>query len=73
VTFATYTYDALGRKLSETVNFGPFTKSFSYSYYKNGLKQSFTAPDTTMYTYNYGDNNELQHIGIPGVGKHQHS
>jgi hypothetical protein len=50
------------------VNFGSFAKSFNYSYYKNDLKKTFTAPDTTMYTYNYGLNNELKDIQIPGVG-----
>jgi YD repeat-containing protein len=32
------------------------------------LKQTFTAPDNTVYTYLYGLNNELQSIQIPGVG-----
>lgn len=68
VISATYTYDAMGRKLTETVNYGPFSKSFEYTYYGNGLKQTFTAPDGTIYTYNYGLNNELQSIQIPGVG-----
>ncbi|MCP4403323.1 MAG: RHS repeat protein, partial [bacterium] len=35
---ATYSYDSLGRKLSERVNYGTFSKSFSYSYAANGLK-----------------------------------
>ncbi len=68
VTSASYTYNALGQKLTETVNFGPFSKSFSYSYYKNGLKHTFTAPDNTMYTYMYGLNNEFKDVQIPGVG-----
>jgi YD repeat-containing protein len=67
-TSATYAYDAMGRKLSETVNYGPFTKQFAYTYYGNGLKHAFTAPDGTQYTYTYGTNNELQSIQIPSVG-----
>lgn len=67
-TSATYTYDDVGRKLSETLNYGQFTKSFSFSYYGNGLKQTFTAPDSTVYTYHYGLNNELREVQIPGVG-----
>ena len=32
ITSATYTYDDLYRKLSETVNYGPFEKTNSYAY-----------------------------------------
>ena len=68
VTSATYEYDALGRKTKETVDYGSFSKSFSYSYAANGLKSSFTAPDGTVYEYTYGDNNELREISIPNLG-----
>ncbi len=75
VSSATYTYDDLGRKLSETVNYPVtlsgvegFTKEFSYTYYKNGLKKTFTMPDGTMYEYAYGNNNELREVRIPGLG-----
>ena len=67
-TSAAYTYDALGRKLSETVNYGAFSKSFSYSYHPGGQKASFTAPDGTTYEYAYGQNNELREVKIPGLG-----
>ena len=67
-TSAEYVYDAMGRKLTETVNYGPFSKSFEYTYYGNGLKHTFTAPDSTVYTYTYGTNNELQSITIPEIG-----
>ncbi len=43
-TSATYTYDDLGRKLTETVNYGTFSKTFSYTYYPNGQKQTLTCP-----------------------------
>jgi RHS repeat-associated protein len=68
ITSAEYDYDDMGRKTWERVNYGPFTKEFSYSYYGNGLKQTFTAPDSTIYTYLYGLNNELQEVQIPGLG-----
>jgi len=61
-TSSLYTYDDLGRKLSETVDYGAFTKEFSYTYYKNGLKKTFTMPDGTMYEYTYGNNNELREV-----------
>ena len=67
-TSATYTYNAVGQKLTETVNYGVFSKNFSYTYYKNGLKKTFTGPDNIMYEYSYGNNNELKEIRIPGLG-----
>ncbi len=67
-TSAIYTYDDLGRKLSETVNYGAFSKTFSYTYYANGQKQTFTMPSGTTYSYTYNNNNELEKIRIPGVG-----
>jgi YD repeat-containing protein len=68
VTSAVYGYDDADRKISETVNYGAFTKTSSYTYYQNGLKQSFSMPDGTAYSYAYGDNNELVSISIPGHG-----
>ena len=45
ITSATYTYDDLYRKLSETVNYGSFEQTNSYTYYNNGLKKTYTGPD----------------------------
>ncbi|MCP4375239.1 MAG: RHS repeat protein, partial [bacterium] len=69
VTSGSYGYNALNQKLTETVNYGGFTKSFSYSYAANGQKTSFTMPDGTLYEYAYGDNNELRSISLPGTGQ----
>jgi YD repeat-containing protein len=44
-TSATYTYDVLNRKIAETVNYPGFSKTFRYTYYANGQKQTFTMPD----------------------------
>jgi len=66
-TSAAYTYDDLYRKLSETVNYGPFEQTNSYTYYKNGLKKTFTGPDGVTYAYTY-DNNQLTGVNIPGAG-----
>ena len=60
--------DEVGRKLSETVNYPDFSKSFSYTYFTNGQKQTFTAPDSTVYSYSYGTNNELLSVQIPDIG-----
>lgn len=67
-TSATYTYDELNRKTGVTVNFGPFSKSYGYTYTGNGKKQSFTAVDGTIYTFNYNAANRLSAIQIPGLG-----
>jgi RHS repeat-associated protein len=67
-TSATYDYDTIYRKLSETVNYGPFQKSFSYEYYKNGMVKTFTGQDNITYTYFYDANDQLTGIQIPGQG-----
>lgn len=65
---ATYTYDNLGRKTAETVDYGPFSLTCNYTYYANGRKKSFTGPDGAEITYDYDDNNRLAGIHIPGRG-----
>ena len=65
----TYTYDALGRQLTETVNYGTFSLSYSYEYYANGLKKSFTGPDGVKIGYVYDENNRLSAVEIPEVGR----
>ena len=67
-TSATYTYDNAYRKLNETVNYGSFSLSYAYTYYKNGLKKSLTMPDGTTYDYSYDNNNQISVISIPGQG-----
>ena len=49
----------MNRKLSETVDYEPFELSYSYTYYKNGLKKTFTGPDGVTYEYTYDDNNQI--------------
>jgi YD repeat-containing protein len=68
ITSATYAYDDQYRKLSETVDYGPFQLTHSYTYYKNGLKQSFTGPDGVTYEYTYDANNQLPAVNIPNLG-----
>jgi YD repeat-containing protein len=41
---ASYTYDDLQRKISETVDFGPFQKTISYGYQANSNLRTFTYP-----------------------------
>jgi large repetitive protein len=68
VTSAAYGYDAASRKIAETVNFGPFSKSNAYTYYPNNRKQSFTGPDGQTYTYYYDAADQFTGINIPGAG-----
>ena len=68
ITSATYTYDDLYRKMSETVNYGLFDQTNSYTYYNNGLKKTYTGPDGIQYAYSYDSNNQLTGVTIPGAG-----
>ena len=62
-----YSYDDLNRKLSETVNYGSFEKTIAYTWTLNGLKDSYTDPSGTVYSYTY-TNNQLTGIDRPGTG-----
>lgn len=55
---STITYDNLNRKLSETVNYGPFSKTYSYTYDSRSNKATYTSPEGTIYTYTYNKNNQ---------------
>ncbi|MFH0731131.1 MAG: hypothetical protein V2B19_32905 [Pseudomonadota bacterium] len=68
ITSATYTYDRNNRKLTESVNYGSFTLGYSYTYYANGQKKSFTGPDNITYRYQYGSNNQVTGLEIPSLG-----
>ncbi len=67
-TSAQYGYDDLYRKISEAVNYGPFTKTNAYGYLKNGLKETFFGPDSITYGYLYNANNQLVGVQIPNSG-----
>ena len=67
-TSASYVYDDQYRKLSETVNYGGFSKTNAVSYHKNGLKQTFTGPDAIAYGYLYDDANQLTGVQVPNLG-----
>lgn len=66
VSIGTTTYDSRGlRKLGESVNHGAFTLSYSYDYYANGRKKSFTGPDGVTVNYTYDANNQLITVQLP--------
>ncbi|HDM77711.1 MAG TPA: RHS repeat protein, partial [Deltaproteobacteria bacterium] len=69
ITSAEYTYDDYMRKTSETVHYpNNMTLTYTYTYYENGLKKSFTGPDGVTYEYIYDDANRLTAISIPNEG-----
>ena len=68
VTSAVYSYDSLYRKTGESVNYGSFSLENSYTYYNNGLKETYTGPDAITYGYLYDANNQLSAIQIPNAG-----
>lgn len=65
----TYSYNNLELLESVAVNFGAFTKTYSYTYYPNGLKKTYTNPENITYTYYYNKNNQLMAVHIPGEGQ----
>lgn len=65
---ATYTYNGLNRQLSQSVNYGTFTLTSSYSYFPSGRKKSYTGPDGVTVTYTYGLSGELSGVQIPAQG-----
>ncbi|MCI5139602.1 MAG: RHS repeat protein, partial [Candidatus Electrothrix sp. AR1] len=67
-TSAAYTYDGLNRKIGATVDFGPFSKDYSYAY-PNALQTRFTGPDGTEISYNYDQAGRPQSVLIPGQGQ----
>ena len=67
VSVGTFTYDDLNRKLTDTVNFGPFTKDIACTWAANSQKSSYTNPSGNVYNYVYV-NNQLAGIELPGTG-----
>ena len=64
-----FTYDDLGRKLTETVNYGTFSLSHAYTYTASGMIASFTGPDGTTISYDYDNGGRLAGITLPGAGQ----
>ncbi|MBO6563451.1 MAG: RHS repeat protein [Pseudomonadales bacterium] len=67
-TSSSYTYDLLDRVISVTTDFGPFEKTFSYTYYENGWLKTYTNPEGVTYTYSYRPDGTLEGVLIPGEG-----
>jgi len=67
-TSANYIYDDLQRRLTETINYPSFSKTQSYTYYKNSKQKSYKSPDDIEYLYSYDANNQFIGINVPGEG-----
>jgi RHS repeat-associated protein len=59
-------YDALNRKLSETVDYGSFQRTYSYSYDARGNKATYTSPEGLEHAYIYRKNDQLASITVDG-------
>lgn len=63
-----YTYDALGRQLSETVDYGSFSLSYAYEYDAAGRKRTLVRPDGKKVSYGYDNAGQLASISVPEAG-----
>ena len=59
---ATLTYDDAGRLASETLNYGSFSKSRSYTYYPNNQVKTYTGPDGVTISYSYDAQGQLERL-----------
>ncbi|MEW8692850.1 MAG: RHS repeat-associated core domain-containing protein [Candidatus Thiodiazotropha endolucinida] len=64
---ATLVYDVNNRKTSETVNYGSFSLTHSYTYDAAGNKRTYTGPDNITVTY-HRVNDQLNRIELPNEG-----
>ena len=60
-----FKYDALGRKTSESINYGDFSLRHGYNYHENGNKSAFINHANEHYQYQYDAANRLQYIALP--------
>lgn len=60
-------YDHAGRLSSETIDYGPFSKSYSYTRDAAGRKTGLTQDGATT-TYAYDPAGKLLRIEVPGIG-----
>lgn len=65
----TFAYNNLGQLESVIAHFGSFSKTFSYTYYPNGQRKTYTNAEGITYTYYYNKNNQLMAVHIPGSGQ----
>ncbi|AWF80171.1 hypothetical protein BTJ40_04690 [Microbulbifer sp. A4B17] len=73
-----YSYNSLNRLETVKVDYYgegdqaesvAFSKTYSYTYYGNGQKKTYTNPEGITYTYYYNNNNQLAAVHIPNEGQ----
>lgn len=67
-TQGAYSYDDVGQLIAATTNYGPFSKTISYTYDAAGNVATYTNPEGVTYAYNYDDIGLIRSINIPGTG-----
>jgi len=67
-TSAIYTLDELYRLESATIDYGTFSKSYSYTYYKDGQIATFTNAEGVVTKYIYDKSNRLNLVSISDQG-----
>lgn len=67
-TTGTYTYTQLGQLQTQTINYGPFTKSIQYTYDAAGNLATYTNPEDVTYSYSYDGAGQIRSINIPSEG-----
>ena len=67
-TIISNTYDQNQRIVGEHIDYGPFVLSCKYTYYSNGLLESFTGADGVTQTYLYDALHRLIGVRLPGAG-----
>lgn len=60
-----YVYDDAGRLLNESTNFGSFTKTLNYTYYKNDKRHTYSNGENLIYTYRYDQVNRFTSLELP--------
>ena len=64
-TSAIYNYDDAGQLLDETVDFGAFSKTLNYTYFKNSQRKTYTNGDDKTYRYQYDNANRFISLTLP--------
>ncbi|WP_166646082.1 RHS repeat domain-containing protein [Halospina denitrificans] len=67
-TSVSYDYSARGQMVQATTDYGPFSKTITYSYDAVGRMKTYTNPENITYRYHYTPGGQIQRIEIPNEG-----
>ncbi len=68
ITSASYVYDDLQRRISDTINYPGFSQSQRFTYYNNSKLKTYTGPDAITYNHSYDANDQFSSMTVPGEG-----